>query len=518
METQVTVQRPAKIFFSYVRDVKRFVDAFAQSIIDDNGRLAREDWLLTPAPAGASLSETLNRKIAAADVFVAFVDKTYNDRIAARELQMALERRAAGSSRPLLVPIILGITGLNWWNAISNQVRIPQDLSDVVREGFYEKGTEIWQIPTPEGEQHLRELRDWIIKELFPVIGPTITVEPPLPSLDVAAAEPPSQVAKTRRLALLGRPEGEFAAEVCASRDSFSEALADVGAFDQVGDGWHDAEEWTAAEIAAAVAKAGASSLLVQACDAAIYRRYTYKGKPPKPARAFGNDLTERGLPDDEVPAVIERTLFWVPRIGAELAELERNGLDVPEVADADLTAKGPWYGTAAPEELVRRLLIRPDEEAPVVKVQAGLRELGDKLSIGLKPFFGRPVFVEQVGSNFLPVKVREAATSGVPIIVAIHDRSIETTTAGRQLESLIRRHAEDFDAKIEEAIEGVVSARVARAVLLVRYPDTFQGSEEWNFGNGSWVLVPLARNHDYEPPPYRLNILREQLRTGDAS
>jgi len=186
MEIQVTPQRPAKIFFSYVRDVKRFVDAFAQCIIDDNGRLAREDWLLTPAPAGASLSETLNGKIAAVDVFVAFVDKTYNDRIAARELQMALERRAAGRSRPLLVPIILGITGLNWWNAVSKQLRIPQDLSDVVREGFYEKGTEIWQIPTPEGEQHLRELRDWILKELFPVIGPTITVEPPLSSLDVA--------------------------------------------------------------------------------------------------------------------------------------------------------------------------------------------------------------------------------------------------------------------------------------------------------------------------------------------
>ena len=244
-----------------------------------------------------------------------------------------------------------------------------------------------------------------------------------------------------------------------ASRDSFSVALADVEAFDQVGDGWHDAEEGTAAEIAAAVAKAGASSLLVQACDATIYRRYTYKGKPPKPARAFGNDLTERGLSDDEVPAVIERTLFWVPRIGAELAELRRSGLDVPEVADADLTAKGPWYGTAAPEELVRRLLIRHDEEAPVVKVQAGLRELGDKLSVGLKPFFGRPVFVEQVGGNFLPVKVREAATSGVPIIVGIHDRSIETT-AGRQLESLIRRHAEDFDPSTAFRRDQQVSTR----------------------------------------------------------
>src|SRR4051812_5242284 len=111
----------AKVFFSYVKDVEGFVNEFAEALIDNEGLLAREDWLITPLPPGESLSKGLDTKIEVADAFIAFVDKTYQEKIGAKELQAALQRRGRGE-RPVLIPIILGIDGLNWWNALSREV------------------------------------------------------------------------------------------------------------------------------------------------------------------------------------------------------------------------------------------------------------------------------------------------------------------------------------------------------------------------------------------------------------
>jgi hypothetical protein len=517
MDDQLTVQEIKKIFFSYVGDVKFFVDQFANHFFTGGGELKREDWLIESIPAGASLSAELKKKIDAADVFVAFVDETYRNKIAADELMMALEKRhETGNRRPLLIPIILGVDGLNWWEAIS-KLFDSDELSDVVREGFFNKGTnDLRELGFLE-IKNIQRIRKWILEKLLPPVIPIQTNQPEQskPGSDIANGSE-SQLTQQRRVVLFGRPKGAYPVEVSAARNDLAAALGNDWAFGQIADGWHEAEERAAAEMATAVAHAGLDSLLVQACDSTLYYDYGPLGNPPKPGRAFGNALSERGVADDDIPAVIKRTLFWIPRIDTELAKLRKKELEPTDATSADLSAGGPWYGTAAPEELAD--WIRPLLSGGItfVKAQAGLREVGAKFTVSLKEFLRHRVFVEQVDGSVLAVKVKGAVASGIPIIVVIHDVNIsEDLISGQTVESRLQKHVEDFDAKIEAALRGIDAAKVARALLLVRYAHEFEGSKQWDFGNGSWVPVPLARDRNYQPPDDQLELLRAQLGAG---
>ncbi|MFC7739035.1 TIR domain-containing protein [Roseomonas sp. GCM10028921] len=171
--------QPARVFFSYVEDVRAFVDQFAEALIDNEGRLAREDWCITPLHPGESLSKGLAARIELADVFIAFVDKTYQERIGAKELHAVLQQHERGERRPVLIPIILGIDGLNWWTALSNEVQLPGGLSDVVRKGFFIKGTNKWRSLTTDDTQQIQALRNWLIGEFRSVPLP----DPGLPPL-----------------------------------------------------------------------------------------------------------------------------------------------------------------------------------------------------------------------------------------------------------------------------------------------------------------------------------------------
>jgi tetratricopeptide (TPR) repeat protein len=183
------------VFFSYVGDVKTFVLQFSAHFVDNKGIMKTSDWLIDPIPAGAQLHQELINKINEADVFIAFVDKTYPNKIGAEELKSALDARADGNGRPLLVPIILGVDGLNWWSTVRD--RTPESLSDIVYQKFYKPGTNRYRPLTVDDEQDIHDLRDWVINYLQTrqITGsdtlPIVSNHPTVPTISPLSISPP---------------------------------------------------------------------------------------------------------------------------------------------------------------------------------------------------------------------------------------------------------------------------------------------------------------------------------------
>jgi hypothetical protein len=171
-----------KVFLSYVGDVEWFVEKFSEYFIKDEV-MKVFNWKIDGVPAGAVLLKELESQIFEADVFVAFVDQTYTNRIAADELEAALNARADGSDRPLLIPIMLADDGLRWWNKIKNPTRAPTSISEIAYQKFYRPATNRWGGHGPHGAfesydiQNVRAIRNWVIDHLRGEIVPT--AEPP---------------------------------------------------------------------------------------------------------------------------------------------------------------------------------------------------------------------------------------------------------------------------------------------------------------------------------------------------
>ena len=168
MSYEQATKRSISVFLSYVGDVTTFVQQFSIHFIDNRGMMRKFDWLIDPVPAGAELHNELVKKINEADVFIAFVDKSYPDKIGAEELKSALDARSDGNGRPLLIPIILGVDGLNWWTKIKD--RTPEPLSNIVYQKFFHPGTNRYRTLTVEDEQAIHALRDWVIQ--YPWVQP----------------------------------------------------------------------------------------------------------------------------------------------------------------------------------------------------------------------------------------------------------------------------------------------------------------------------------------------------------
>jgi hypothetical protein len=169
-----------EVFFSYVGDVAEFVDKFSEHFIDGEGRMKKSDWRINPVSAGAQLRQELDKRINDADVFVAFVDKKYPDRISADELKSALDGRTNCDGRPLLIPIILGVDGLVWWKKVRD--RTPKFLSNIVYQKFFVAGTNKYRIEPIEGPQDIHDLRDWVIDYFSDQRGAASGTSPTSPS------------------------------------------------------------------------------------------------------------------------------------------------------------------------------------------------------------------------------------------------------------------------------------------------------------------------------------------------
>jgi hypothetical protein len=501
-----------RVFFSYGKDVSDFVGQFKRYFSDPQERLEFDDWLVTPVPAG-ELLKGLRQKISEADVFIAFVDADYRNRITASELKFALGSRPKGA--PVLIPVMLGRTGEAWWNDMSTHVHIESELSEIVRQKFYESGTDTWRdLEKANEKQNVQRLRNWVIRELEAAAQRRTDQSSALPEGDVTPSrhEDPIQV-PSRRLALLGTARGIFAEDVDRARNTLAEAFKGDNAFIEVSDGWNDPQldPNPAAQAAHLVVEGAANSLLISVCDAERYREYSrVVGNPARSGKAFSNDLTLNGLGDEDVPKVLERTLFWVPRIEAELVKLGNVSIVPKDITESQGFSGGPQHGTAAPDALARWLREELGEAAPVVKAQSGLQRMGPKLYNDLKLVFGLPIDLEHYDATELPSKVREAVEKGVPIIVGIHDKAIEATV-GNESEARVRGHAQEFAEKIRQAIDGIPAARVVGALLLCRFPNVLKGLETWTRAGLNWVIVPLDQDR---PRPDRLALLRDELAT----
>jgi hypothetical protein len=220
------------VFYSYVNDVKYFVERFSEHFIDITGIIRKLDWLIDPIPPGATLQQELRDKINHADAFIAFVDKTYPNKIAADELCSALAARS-DNGRPLLIPILLGTDALHWWRKIKD--RAPTAASDIVYREFYKPGTNFIRELTFEDAQQIHQLRDWVIGKLhIPRLtaGEDNPISPPpsspqQPQFDDASSDP-SDARQRVTMALSALDSIEV--HIQSARDMLSQIGAFLGA------------------------------------------------------------------------------------------------------------------------------------------------------------------------------------------------------------------------------------------------------------------------------------------------
>jgi hypothetical protein len=103
-----------KVFLSYVGDTSLFVEEFAKHFFTLAGNLVRVDWMIENVDAGEPVFAEIVERIKSSNIFIAFIDKDYPVRMAARELAQALELRKAGQ-KLVIVPVTLGHSGRVWW-------------------------------------------------------------------------------------------------------------------------------------------------------------------------------------------------------------------------------------------------------------------------------------------------------------------------------------------------------------------------------------------------------------------
>lgn len=143
-----------KVFLSYVGDTSVFVEEFAKHFFTLGGNLVRIDWMIENVDAGEPVFAEIVERIKSSNIFIAFIDKDYPDRMAAKELAQALELRKAGQNLAI-VPVTLGHSGRSWWKKIKEEA----GLSDIADQPFFKPGVNVWSLPDASGIMAIQRLR-----------------------------------------------------------------------------------------------------------------------------------------------------------------------------------------------------------------------------------------------------------------------------------------------------------------------------------------------------------------------
>jgi hypothetical protein len=128
--------RPVRLFLSYVRDTYPFVKSFISAFLSTEGnKFEPLNWLNEGVPAGNILEKDLQEQIEKSEIFVAVICQDYEHRIAAKELQWAIDlwNRRAGQLR--IIPLILNRSGLDYWERVTADT---PGLAQVTYQSFYD--------------------------------------------------------------------------------------------------------------------------------------------------------------------------------------------------------------------------------------------------------------------------------------------------------------------------------------------------------------------------------------------
>lgn len=143
-----------KVFLSYVGDMSLFVEEFCKHFFTLGGDFVRVDWMIENVDAGEPVFAEIVDRIKSSGIFIAFVCKDYPGRMAAKELDQALELRKAGQ-KLIIVPVTLGHSGRSWWKEIKQKA----GLNDIADQPFFKPGTNAWLLPDAAGVMAIQRLR-----------------------------------------------------------------------------------------------------------------------------------------------------------------------------------------------------------------------------------------------------------------------------------------------------------------------------------------------------------------------
>lgn len=143
-----------KVFLSYVGDTSVFVEEFARHFFTLGGNLVRIDWMIENVDAGEPVFAEIVERIKSSNIFIAFIDRDYPDRMAAKELAEALKLRQAGQ-KLIIVPVTLGHSGRSWWKKIKEEA----GLNDIADQPFFKPGVNVWSLPDAAGIMAIQRLR-----------------------------------------------------------------------------------------------------------------------------------------------------------------------------------------------------------------------------------------------------------------------------------------------------------------------------------------------------------------------
>ncbi|HUB14010.1 MAG TPA: hypothetical protein VMB34_18820 [Acetobacteraceae bacterium] len=464
-------QKRSQLFFSYCHGVvsTRWV-SLAKKLFEHSFNVY--DYRDRPE-SDPDLPIALRERIGASDVFICLLSEAYHDNQTTwQEFQDAIEFATGGrlgslsgqNRRPLIHVVTCDEWAVNWLGThhprFVYQTLQQYDLRLLPPDAVVPERANLWE--------------DWIARMKHRL--------PTLIAVDTGGTAPATAASQSPQAVVAGRPTAGFAADIAAAVAELVNRLQATLPYTLLADGWHDRRDPATATAVRSVA-AATSSLLVQACDAALYGGNRVEGYPS------GIDLRlklqQSGLSRDESDAALTRTLFWVPRTAADAAPVVGNAQPLREL---DTGPTGPWFTLDSVAELLTWLHQRLGNPALILKAEDGISDVSPILRKGFTPYFD-PLLFETVKANAIPGAIRQAAAEKAPILIAINDRGINGLAASPRLE--LHRRAEQFDREIEREMAGSAGTRVARAIFLVRHPDKFNDVLAIT-PDQEWVLLPV--------------------------
>jgi TIR domain len=261
----------AKVFLSYVRKTKTFVDAFAEEFFP-YGDFERVDWLIENVPAGDGVSSEITQRIYSAGIFIAFICKDYPGRMGADELRQAVQRRKDGQELKI-VPLTLGLTGRDWWKDFKKS----NGLDDIADDIFFTPGTDVWDLPNAKEIQAIQDL-----------------------AVHLDAKDQGVRLTRLKNLVILGHPKTAFPQSVRQGTDTVIAEVAKSGITATTwADGWCDPDKGATIQ---------SSALFLQPLSAKDAPTHVQE-----PGRTERNLLY--ALHDADKPAIEKsRFMLWLPK------------------------------------------------------------------------------------------------------------------------------------------------------------------------------------------------------------
>jgi hypothetical protein len=193
--------RPIGAFLSYTGDSRFFVKSFADIFLSSYGeRFDSKNWKERNVAAGENLDDRLKKEIEDSEIFIAFICSDYRNRIAAKELQWAIDLRERRAGLLRIIPLLLTQDGLRYWTEITSSVN---GLKEITYKAFYRDAEpNRWIFPEQDAGfvQNIQALRNEIIDYFFKNESST---GDPVPRL---GSEPAELCGMPQAVVMLGRP------------------------------------------------------------------------------------------------------------------------------------------------------------------------------------------------------------------------------------------------------------------------------------------------------------------------